>query len=257
MKNERVIELYYQLGTIKTVDFKSPPPVEGETTSFNYLLSNGKLTIRLKQYCSSVEEAHNLVDNFIRSWELDDAIRNGRRRIKFDLYDAKIIDLHNPNAIIIFTKGLSLKLGGSAEIKFIEPCYPPPPYLFKISADVLTLWQRYEGYIENHEPLQSMAYFCLTFLLSNSGTPKKGQKKLQLVEEIFKIEFGVLKKLSELTSIKGDLKTGRKFGSSTIPLTAAESEWIIAAVRAIISRVGEINSNPSLSIITMNDLPKL
>ncbi|MBU4230908.1 MAG: hypothetical protein L6277_15455 [Desulfobacterales bacterium] len=138
MKNSQVIELYYRLESIKTVDFKSPPPIEEEETSFNYSLNNGILTIKLKQPCSSVEEAHNLVDDFLRSWEIDDAIRNGRCRCEFKLYDAKIIDPNNPNNIIIYSHGGVSVGGGSSDIKTTYPRYPNPPKFFKISPDVIT-----------------------------------------------------------------------------------------------------------------------
>lgn len=253
MNDKQVVELYYRLETIKTVDFKSPPPIEGGTTSFTYSINNGILTIKLEQPCSSVEEAQNLVDDFLRSWEIDDAVRNGGCRFKFKLYDAKIIDHNNPNTTIIYTQGINLKCGGSGEIKFIYPCYPNPPNLFKISPDVITLWQRYEVYLNNHEPIQSMANACRTFIISLAGNKKNAEKK-------FRIDIGVLRKLGELTSEnRGDKKTVRKFksGISPRPLSPIENEWIKAALMAIIRRVGEIDAAASLPIITMNDLPKL
>ncbi|MBI4643263.1 MAG: hypothetical protein HY743_05935 [Deltaproteobacteria bacterium] len=140
----------------------------------------------------------------------------------------------------------------SGEIKFVETIYPNPPNFFKISPDALTLWQRYEGYLNNREPLQSMGYFCFSLLKFRAGGLKNAEK-------MYRINFEVLKKLSELTSTKGDEKTARKFESviSLGPLSAVENEWIKTAVRIIIRRVGEIDNAPSLPIITMNDLPKL
>jgi hypothetical protein len=253
MNDKQVVELYYKLKTIESVNFKSPPPIEDETDSFNYSLNNGKLTIKFKQPCSSVEEAKNLIDDFLRSWEIDDALRNGGRRFKFELYDAKIIDPNNPNATIIYTQGINFTLGGSGELNFIYPCYPNPPNLFKISPDVITLWQRYEEYLNNHEPLQSMANACRTFIISLTGNKKAAENK-------FSIDIGVLRKLGELTAeSRGNKKNVRKFksGVSPRPLSPIEIEWIKAALMAIIRRVGEIDAAASLRIITMNDLPKL
>ena len=255
MGTEQVVELYYTLKTIETVDFKFPPPIEGETTSFKYSLDNGKLTIKLKQPCSSVEEAQNLVDNFLRSWEIDDAIRNGRRMIKFLFDNVKIIDPNNPNNTIIYSHSGLIVGGGLSDIKTTYPQYPNPPNLFKISPDVIILWQRYERYLEKHEPLQSMAYSCLTFLESHAGA-KKGQNKRKRAEDIYKIEYAIFDKLGDLTA-KGDEKTTRKFEQVNPPLTAIEIGWIEATVKIIIRRLGEINSDASLPIITMNDLPKL
>lgn len=255
MKDKQVIELYYRLESIETIDFKSPLPIKGETTPFCYSLDNGKLTIKLKQHCSSVEDAHHIVGDFLRSWEIDDAIRNGRKRIKFVFDDVKIIDPNNPNTKIIYSHGGITVGGGSGKVKSVYPCYPNPPNLFKISPDVITLWQRYERYLENHEPLQSMAYSCLTFLESHAGA-KKGQNKRKKAEEIYKIDYAILDKLGDLTA-KGDEKTIRKFQQINRPLNAIEIGWIEATVKTIIRRIGEMNSDAFLPIITMNDLPKL
>jgi hypothetical protein len=66
----------------------------------------------------------------------------------------------------------------------------------------------------------------------------------------------VLKKFSELASTRGDEKTARKGGVQQ-PLSAAETQRIEAAIKAIIRRVGEIDGNPSLPELTMSDLPPL
>ncbi|MBU4230909.1 MAG: hypothetical protein L6277_15460 [Desulfobacterales bacterium] len=79
---------------------------------------------------------------------------------------------------------------------------------------------------------------------------------LKRAKEIYRIDPKVLTKLSELTSTKGDEKTGRKFKSAG-PLIAMEIRWIEATIKTIIRRVGEIDTAASLPIITMNDLPKL
>ena len=145
MRDEQVIELYYRLECINNVYFSSPPPILGETSFFHYSLNNGKLTINLKQHCSNVEEAQNLVDDFLRSWELYDALLNERRRIRFVFDNVRIINPNNPNETIIYAKS-GLILGSISELKVTYPCYPNPPSIFNISPDVLTLWQRYEGY---------------------------------------------------------------------------------------------------------------
>jgi len=237
MKDRQVIELYYRLKIIETIDFKSPPPIEGETASFYYFLNNEKLTIKLKQHCSSVEEGQNLVDYFLRSWELDDAIRNGRRRFEFELYDAKIIDPKNPNTTIVYSQGVSLRIGGSGKVKFIYPCYPDPPVFFRITPDVIDLWDRYERYLNNNEPLQSMAYSCLTFIEKCAVNRKNAAK-------YYKIDYKVFDIIGNFTGeTRGDKKTVRKFKRdvSPRPLSPIENEWIRAALMAIIRRVGEIN----------------
>src|SRR4029077_1846562 len=63
---------------------------------------------------------------------------------------------------------------------------------FRITPDVSTLSNRYWGYREGKEPLQAMAYFCLTVLLAGA----KGRGK---AAAMFRIDAAVLRKLGELT----------------------------------------------------------
>ena len=179
-----------------------------------------------------------MVDDFLRSWELDDALLKGRRIIKFNFYDAKIINPNNPNETII-PSTFGIILGLASEIRVGYHFYPNPPNMFNISPDVLTLWQRYEGYLENHEPLSSMAYFCLTLLQWRAGNRKNAAKK-------YKIDFKILTRLGILTAEnKGNEKNAQKLkaGKSFSPLTSIEVEWIKAALIAIIRRVGKRSIN--------------
>jgi hypothetical protein len=97
-----------------------------------------------------------------------------------------------------------------------------------------------------------MAYFCLTVIEAKAGSRKQAAK-------LYRISKEVLSKLGELTSDRGDAQTARKIkqSSTLTPLSSAESSWINAAVKTIIRRVGEIDLDPKLPEITMNDLPTL
>ena len=112
MKDRQVVELYYRLEYINNVFYSSPPPIVGDINSFHYSLNKDILTIKLKQFCSNIERRRKLVDDFLRSWELDDALLKGRRIIKFNFYDAKIINPNNPNETIIpSTFGIIFRIG--------------------------------------------------------------------------------------------------------------------------------------------------
>jgi hypothetical protein len=97
-----------------------------------------------------------------------------------------------------------------------------------------------------------MVYFCLTVIEAKAGGRDQAVK-------LYRISKEVLSKLGELTSERGDAKTARKMkqGKTLTPLSPTESSWINAAVKAIIRRVGEIDLDPTLPDITMNDLPTL
>jgi hypothetical protein len=107
-----------------------------------------------------------------------------------------------------------------------------------------------------------MAYFCLTLIEANAGDQeqakeRKKNRKREKAGKKYRISCEVLAKLGELTSTRGDEKTARKSHRLHTPLSGAETRWIEAAVKAIIRRVAEIDSDPILPEITMSDLPAL
>ena len=152
-----------------------------------------------------------------------------------------------------------MKFTGSAisELRIIRRKYPNPPTVFTVTPDVETLWQRYNNYLDGKEPLLSMAYFCLT-LVENKADGKGKKGKREFAANLFKIDKPILNTLGNL-SAKGDTKIARKFPKEgdLIPLSGKEIEWIKAAVKILIRRMGELTNIQSAQLITMTDLPKI
>ncbi len=80
------------------------------------------------------------------------------------------------------------------------------------------------------EPLASMAYFCLTLLENRYGGRTAASKAL-VVDE------AVLGKLGNLSTNRGDVSTARKITGDLTPFGAADTQWLEAAIRALIRRV--------------------
>ena len=134
--------------------------------------------------------------------------------------------------------------------------YPEPPLDFKYSPNLDSLCYRYENYLKHKETITGMGYFCLSLLEWESG----GRKKTSLK---YSIEYGLLKKLGELTSTKGDLREARKLelkkDAKPVALSDAERTWIVEVVRRIILRKGEYDFDPKakLKTITLEDFLKI
>lgn len=128
--------------------------------------------------------------------------------------------------------------------------YPDPPDKFRLSPDARTLWDRYEGYEEEREPLFSMGYACLEFLEGRAGG-RRG------VAARYNIESEVLDDLGRLTSTRGSSDVARKPSASQREATPEERKWIEESIRKIIRQVGISDADHDPEELTKGDLPPL
>jgi hypothetical protein len=106
------------------------------------------------------------------------------------------------------------------------------------------LWERYNRYVEQKEPLLTMAYFALTLL-------SRGDQRSAAAH--FNIEYAIFRKLGELTSTRGDNLVARKAEGAKHPLSDPEKLWIETAVKTIIRHLAAGGG----SQLTMAQLPPL
>jgi hypothetical protein len=255
VNDPHVVSLTYRLEVGENLHFNNPPRLNHETEHFTVVLENGALVVAMKEHHPTVKSAQERVGPFIRSWELDNELQYGANAMRFVYETAELIDRNPPppGAFrgIQAADGISVSVAGvAAKMSVGKAAYPPPPSTFVASPDVITLWNRFQGYREGKEPLPAMAYFCLT-VLEARGNGRTGAAKLYQVHE------GVLRKLGELTSHRGDDTTGRKFLPTRPPLTPQEAGWVEDVMRALVRRVGEHATGAPLRQINMGDFRSL
>jgi hypothetical protein len=95
-----------------------------------------------------------------------------------------------------------------------------------------------------------MAYYCSTVITNFYGGIDGAGKALA-------IDKAVLKKIGELSTNRGEPSTARKMTRSLMPFATPEADWLDAAIRILIRRVGEIAAGHSPSQLTMKQLPPL
>src|SRR5882724_34655 len=265
LNDPHVTILRYRLETDASLAFDSPAPREHDTPAFALRLADGLLTCDMKAHFTSVAAAKAVVEPVLRAWELETALREGKRAMWFAYQDAEVIDRHpappSANLYIQVNEGLLRVTGELVSLQITRREYPAPPPHFTASADVETLWHRYEGYQQGREPLLAMAYFCLSVLeWRASQHPGRGDVRAW-AESLYGIEREVLRKLGDLTANLGDETTARKIDASSLHHTPTPQEiaWIEAAIKLIIRRVGEhaADSTVSQPTLGMRDLPPL
>jgi hypothetical protein len=96
MRDPHVVSLRYRLETDPSLTFDNPPPIEQETDEFTLHLADGVLTCMMKAHYASVGAARAGVDQILLAWELDFALQQGRRVMRFVYQESEVIDRDPP-----------------------------------------------------------------------------------------------------------------------------------------------------------------
>ena len=72
MNDPHVEALHYEIGTgSDSISYGEPPAISFENQIGAFNLADGKLTIELSEHFSDEQQARQLVDPFLRSWEIE------------------------------------------------------------------------------------------------------------------------------------------------------------------------------------------
>jgi hypothetical protein len=246
MNDPHVAALKYRLILDESLEFRDPPDLEIDTPQFSGRLSNGLLTLELKEHFETESQIKPLADGFVRAWEIEAGLQYGPR-VHFRFEGSHLVDRKAKSGTLELSFGNRLSLSGSAIVKLGLLAYPDPPRNFKVTPVVDLLWTRYCRYTEDREPLQSAAFFCYSVLKVTAGSNRKAAQQ-------FRIQEKVLTKLRELSSERGDKLTARKLTPRTTPLSGEEKNWIECAIKAIIRHLA---TRPAGITLAMKDLPPL
>ncbi|QEH35206.1 hypothetical protein OJF2_37530 [Aquisphaera giovannonii] len=258
MNDPHVVSLTYRVKTPPDVSFDNPPAVEGDQSAFHYRLEAGRLVATMKDHFATEREARDCVEEFLRAWELDAALKADKSEFRFAFQQSHVID-RKPTSARGKVMGVMdmFVMSDEAKVEKVKTAYPAPPSGLKPSLDTETMWHHYNRFLEDREKITSMGFYCLSLLQWRTGS----KKARQAVAGQYKIQKDVLDTLGTLTSDVGDLTTARKLESSSQVRshTAKEVDWIKAAVKALIRRKAEYDHDPTatLSEITMSDLPQI
>lgn len=70
MQKIKVKKLFYDFVPKETVSYDNPPPIDDETEHFSMNLYDGKVTFTMKKHFSSLEKAKEIIDNYVKAWEI-------------------------------------------------------------------------------------------------------------------------------------------------------------------------------------------
>ena len=254
MNDPHVVALIYSIEHDNTVRYDDALPIEKKDPEFSINAKDKRVRLELKTHYATEDAALKAIGPYIRSWELEAALEGRPGQFGLRFQRSEIID-RNPSPptpgkinVNAFPITFRFDVPNTVSVTKTSPKpYPsPPPSELKLDPDdpdVLTMFHRYQGYLEHREKLPAMAYFCLTILEKYlcRGRPKAAAK--------YGIDLEVLKEVGNLTANKGGPAAARKAQKEGIgnPLTMEEIRFLTQAVKAMIRRVAEVAHDPDQS----------
>lgn len=261
MNDPHVKSLGYRIEHDTSVDYERAKPFSHDEEAFSIVVDNLHVRFRLNEHHATKEEARQAIDGYIRAWEFDAQLNHGPRSFKLIFTDSEIID-RNPTGREVHAMGIHDRGSLSFSVTMGLPDYPKPPSDIVLCPDATAMHHRYMGYLLKHEPLPSMAYFCLSMLEMQAAKQSRKResgkrKKRKNAAKDYGIDIQVLDKIGRLSTTKGDADA-RKGEGVGHPLSAHEQGFLQEAIKRIVRRVAERAACPDgeLRQITLADLPR-
>ena len=253
-RDPHVVSLRYRIDSPEGVTFGDDNgPIEREFDAFRLSVTHETATAHMKDHHATEDRAREVVEGYLRPWEIYEAVRPRGCGVKFSFEGAEVVDRDPPR---IYATARAVPTIGShvwAEV-VRELRFPDLPEAFAMSSDVEVMWTLYEGYLLGRDRLLPMAYTCLTRFKYGVGNNKEAASR-------YRVSRNVLDKLGTLSTTSGDETMARKWvsGRPPQPLTDREKEWVEDAIRLLIYRAGQYASDRDgeWPKITMKDLPRL
>src|SRR2546423_1214568 len=248
-----VVSLQYRLCPSDQVTHVNCPSLNFDTEEARFRLVEGKLTCEMNNHFSTAEAARGVVEPILRAWEVDADLRWNRGELRFKFEGADIVDRSPPppgathGCAYVVLPGLMVSGIGTVSAHVDRSRYPEPPGTFRLDSHTQRILLRYYDYLDGHQSLPTMAYFCLTVL--DSKVAGRSRRRLRAASEC-RIAKSVVDKMGELSTEHGDLLSARK-ATAMKPLTGQERAWLEAAVKMLIWRLGDSRDSSALPLITM------
>jgi hypothetical protein len=248
----RVKNLHYNIIINESVDYENAPEITEETDEFIISMDKQKAIFEMKGHYTSVKDARKIVDDFLERWKVIIGLEHDPDDLRFNYETAEFeqIQQNGKNRIFLSAVSSGVSVSADAILHVSRSKYPSRPYRFKLSPDVITMYERFLLYRQRKEPLTSMAYMCLTVLEASARTATNYKVRNNLRGKAsyqYKIDYEVLDELGRLTATKGNESEARKAPKNGVydPLQAEERGWILRAVKILIQRAGEWAHNPN------------
>jgi hypothetical protein len=100
MRDPHVVSLTYRLVLSERTSFvENVKPIEDDNDAFSMRLDDGVVTFEMHEHHASEASARQAVEHYLRTWEIDHALRMGSSEIRFEFERAQVVDHQSPEQL--------------------------------------------------------------------------------------------------------------------------------------------------------------
>jgi hypothetical protein len=251
MNDPHVETLFYRIEHSEGVDYSKEPLLELPEPKFTIYIENKSARIDMRDHYAAEQDARDVVEPFLRLWELTAALNRSPGQWQFFYDRANVIDRNPPSGTVLSSAAGQLTLTGGRVHVVVSANYPPPPVGVACDAAVDFMFHNYRMLCEGRTKLSDAANCCLTMLEFSAGNRKEASQR-------YGVSLSILNTLGTLLDTKGGAEA-RKVKAAQVDFTPAEREWLTTLIPILIRRAAEVAFDRTASHpqITMTNLPPL
>jgi hypothetical protein len=258
VSDPHVVALHYRFVSVNEHDrFGTAVPFTFTANGFDMRLAEGILDARPHDDFATEQEARAALEPFLADWVAQARLEQARRQIRFDFDDAEIVDRVSDGNVVVRPGTARLRaMAFDAVVVVDNSRYPAPPNNFRTDPVLDSILARLGELDAKRTSLTDAANWVLTKVEHAFGGPPGATKRRRTAARTLALREEVLSNLGRLAD-QNDPQHGRKANRPEKPFTAAEQEWLRAAIVLIARQVGAINSGATLVSRSMTDLPAI
>ena len=152
-RDPHVFSLRYRIEPSEDVTFGDDAgPMERELDAFRLSVTHETVTAHMKEHHATERGAREVVEEYLRPWQIYEAVRPMGTGVKFSFEEAKVVDRDPPR--IYATARAAPTIGSHVWAEVVrELRFPDLPEAFAMSSDVEVMWTLYEGYLQGRDRL--------------------------------------------------------------------------------------------------------
>ena len=178
MNDPHIVALNYRIEHETWIDWPTAETLELREDAFDVRVEDMHVRFRMKAHHTTEQAARDAVEDYIRAWVLDAALRHGSGAFRLRFVHSEIVDRNpTPGTMLVRSGSPTATFAGViARIPVSPSFWPAPPAGLRSNPDVERMLRRYAGSRDRREPLTAMEYFCLTVLEASAGSRRNAAR---------------------------------------------------------------------------------